>query len=186
MTTWTTAQLLTFAKLQSRVASRSYALPSGWAVTEDKKFFITGFHAMVFTGPAAMKVIAIEGVSLALRDLIGVGVRRLFGYDSRIAEWVRAHDPDLVTGHSGGGGIAAWLGWYLPVDTVVFNSGRTRQSLLNDGTRQTVVYITGDRWGDPVNGMYGSAMKGTQVELTPTGTELHKPTAIVAALDALE
>lgn len=168
--------LLTLAKLLADVPPAG----TGWKRVELADW-LTGFDATVWNN-GSETVVAILGLE-GLLDVIGSFIRRLFGYDPRILEWVKKYNPDVVIGHSGGGGIASWIGSKIRVRTVTFASGRTRWSLENDGTNQTNVWITGDRWGDPEAG-YGMPLKGTNIVLKPVpGYDLHQMPSIIAALE---
>jgi pimeloyl-ACP methyl ester carboxylesterase len=186
-------RLITYAKLLGRVNWPFAKIPSGWELVQYKKHWLTGLNAGVFRRTDGSEtVIAIKGVRpWDPRDLTAMALRRHFGYprstlkfaESTMRKW---GPPITIVGHSGGGGVASWLGHKLGVPTATFNSGRTRAALLNDGTLQTNVCIRGDKWGDPWNGLYGMKLPGRYLVLDPPPNirNRHFMRAIIAALEA--
>ncbi len=186
------ADLITYAKLMRRVNWPFAPVPEGWMLVEFKKHRLTGFNAGVFRRKATGEIaVGIKGVQVwDLRDLIAVPIKRTFGYPRstlRYAKSVLERFGPRVTfiGHSGGGGVASWLGHELGRPSVTFNSGRTRASLLNDGRRQVNVCVRGDRWGDPWNGLYGMKLAGEYIVLDPPprARRIHFIRAVIEALE---
>ena len=184
-------RLLVYAELALNLERRATPLPEFWRRVRSWKNPWTGLTAAVFRCEAEDKtVLAFRGVRVwNPRDLIGALIRRRCGYTSislRLARSVaQEFGADLtIIGHSGGGGLASWLGGQLGVPSVTFNSGRTKWSLLNDGERQTNVCISGDFWGDPWNGLYGMPLPGQYLLLDrPEGKrETHAIPVVLAAL----
>lgn len=166
--------LLAYARLLHRLYRRRAEMPKEWALIQRRKHWLTGFKAMVFRhGADGEVVVAIKGVRpWDIRDLVSVPIRRTIGYPRSTLRFARRmleqYGSKLtIVGHSGGGGIASWLGAELGVPTVTFNSGRTKAALRNDGSRQINVFIRGDKWGDPERGFYAMPLKGETIVLDP-------------------
>jgi len=184
-------QLITYAELSLRMDWRRADTPNGWALERIWRHWLTGLTAGVFhCHNSGETVIAIRGVRpWDLRNVVSALVRRRFGYSKtslRFAQSIQRQDTRIVTiiGHSGGGGLASWLGYKLDVPTVTFNSGRTRSSLLNDGHRQFNVCVRGDFWGDPWNGLYSMPLRGEYLVLDRSmgSRQTHSLVAIIQAL----
>lgn len=170
---------------------RRARLPHGWALVQIWRHWLTGLTAGVFhCHESGETVIAIRGVRpWDPRNVASTIVRRRFGYSKAslvFARSVQRKNAGFLTiiGHSGGGGMASWLGYKLGVGTVTFNSGRTKSSLLNDGRRQFNVCVRGDFWGDPWRGLYGMPLPGEYLVLDrPMGSRrTHSPATIIRAL----
>jgi hypothetical protein len=188
-------ELITYARLLGRVNWPFAKIPAGWELLQYKKHWLTGFNAGVFRRTdGGETVIAIKGVRpWDPRDLTAMMVRRRFGYPRSTLRFAEAMlrkwgTPMTVIGHSGGGGVASWLGYKLGLPTVTFNSGRTRAALLNDGAKQVNVCVRGDKWGDPWNGLYGMKLPGEYLVLDPPRgiRNRHFMRPIIAALESNE
>ena len=105
----------------------------------------------------------------------------------------QSSDVTLV-GHSGGGGYVSWAASQFapPPETICFNSARVGDpvqrtwSFRNDGKRQRVVGIRGDKWSDPkVEPKLGPALPGAIKMLgCPKGFRHHFMETIIKALEA--
>lgn len=152
--------------------------PSGWQMVYEGQ---QGLDAYVYANGDQV-VLAIQGTE-TLTDLLAIPVRRVAGYDDRYLDLAAGFGVDAVVGHSAAGGLASWIGYELGVPSVTFNAAvPTDQAMLNDGTRQTNVVVTGDVWGDPSNGR--AHLAGTYVYLpsVPPGTNAHAMTTVVEIL----
>jgi pimeloyl-ACP methyl ester carboxylesterase len=188
----TGADLIVYARLMRRVNWPFAPVPDGWELVDYRKHWLTGFNAGVFRRASTGDVVVgIKGVRpWDLRDLAAIPIKRTFGYPRstlRFAETVLDRWGPGVTfiGHSGGGGVASWLGHELGRPSVTFNSGRTKASLLNDGRRQINVCVRGDVWGDPWNGLYGMKLPGEYIVLDPPphARRIHFIRAVIEALE---
>lgn len=183
--------LMTLAQLQHRVNTPVARMPDGWAIARIYRDW-TGLDIFVFRNKTIdATVMAIKGVEVGdPRDVISMLMRRAFQRYSpnsrRLAQrWRDQWDPDrfVIIGHSGGGGLASWLGGELDVPTVTFNAGRTEASLANDGQQQVNVIIRGDEFGDPISGLYGMPLAGIDIYLdADRGEGTHWMETIIAAL----
>lgn len=174
-----------------RMDWRRAGTPDGWVLERIWRHLLTGLTAGVFrSNNSGETVIAFRGVRpWDLRNLVSALVRRRFGYSKaslHFAQIVQRQDAGTLTivGHSGGGGMASWLGYKLDVPTVTFNSGRTKWSLLNDGRQQFNVCVRGDFWGDPWNGLYSMPLPGEYMVLDRSkgSRQTHSPRAVIRAL----
>lgn len=131
-------------------------------------------------------------------------LRKLFGMRPRLDPeglvWLNHHVFGIyngrkitLIGHSGGGAYASWAAWQNDCESICFNSARVGfpggWSFKNDGKKQRVVGIVGDKWGDPnyKNGKWGKPLPGSHRMLRlPKSVRpgmKHFMIAIVAALD---
>ena len=187
----TGSDLIAYAKLLRRVNWPWAPIPDDWELVQLRKHWLTGFYAGVFRQLSTGKiVVAVKGVRpWDPRDLVAVPIRRTLGYPrstlgiakKTLGRW---GPGATIIGHSGGGGVASWLGHKLGLPTVTFNSGRTKAALLNDGSQQINVCIRGDKWGDPWNGLYRMPLQGEYLVLDrPKGRHPHFMRAIIDALE---
>jgi pimeloyl-ACP methyl ester carboxylesterase len=184
--------LVTLAVLQRRVNTAVTRLPDDWSIARVHRDW-TGLDVFVFRNKGIdATVMAIKGVEIGdPRDVISMLMRRAFQryspYSRRLAErWRDEWNPDrfVIVGHSGGGGLASWLGAELGVPTATFNAGRTEASLTNDGHRQVNVIIRGDEFGDPISGLYGMPLPGIDIYLdADRGEGTHWMATVIAALE---
>lgn len=195
MTYHSTQQLIEFAKLLHHTHIPFKDIPEGWKKIDKVVIPSGGFYANIYSGPNANMVMSISGQRphrpRFLWDMI-VTRRILSRYNMKILDRVMYHldtypQRDFTfIGASGGGGVASWLGWAFKKPSVSFNGGRTKWSLLNDGTKQDIVYVKGDGWGDPYNGRYGMPMPGNELVLEQEpGKETHHMSAIIELLEKL-
>lgn len=191
----TSADLLVYARLLQRTYWPRAAIPEGWTFLGHQRHWLTGFDSGVFHHASSGEtVIAIKGVRpWDIRDLASVPVRRTLGYPRStlgiVERIVARHGPQVtLIGHSGGGGIASWLGQQLGLPSITFNAGRTRAALRNDGSKQLNVCIRGDIWGDPEHGLYGMRLPGDYLFLDPPPgwRARHMMGTVIRALEAVE
>ena len=184
-------RLIEYAELALNLEQPRVTPPEQWQRIQYWKNRMTGLTAAVYRCERDGEVvIAWRGVrAWNPRDVLGALVRRRCGYSRQSLLFarsvVRAYGRNVtIIGHSGGGGLASWLGQKLRVASVTFNSGRTKWSLLNDGHKQTNVCIRGDFWGDPWNGLYSMPLPGRYLVLDrPVGSRgTHGLAVVIGAL----
>jgi hypothetical protein len=190
----TDPELLEAARLVNALYDRDQAIPPGWAKVEQPDAILSPRTALVFEKGKTI-LIAFKGVEIfSLRDILGIIPRRLFGYSRSNERYVRSVLEDrsagqrlILAGHSGGGGLASYLGSIFRCETACFNSGRNKQSFENDGTQQVVCRVSGDRWSDPdAHPRLGAELPGRKVVLAAQGGEnKHDMKTVVAALERM-
>jgi peptidoglycan L-alanyl-D-glutamate endopeptidase CwlK len=202
----TAAKLMLFSNYQSlpKWWKRKSVLPGAWRLIvehHDKSGF-DGFAFRNITCPDL--VICVQGQNpFSIWDIKAIMRRRLPRHkDARylsggldwIKEIVGEHTKDVtLVGHSGGGGYVSWAAtqFVTPPKTICFNPARVGNavqrtwSYKNDGKRQQVVWVRGDKWGDPgVRPKLGPTLPGKIIVLyKPAEMRPHFMETIIKALE---
>lgn len=192
-------RLITYSMLMTNAYLKNQPMPLGW-VRISRKFFLasaqqvvlfyhpeTDAHAFCWHGqkpwwPQSM-------LQSVLRQKFDIPYPEIF------KEWIDEQVKDhmiqrfVVIGHSGGAGIAQYMGWLYATPAFCFEGGAAAQhtfdARLNTGRfGLTSVWIKGSKWGDGDQGK--GVPPGEVIRLDPIpGKWEHNPITITKALEKL-
>jgi hypothetical protein len=165
---------------------------------------LTSFYAATFFHcTTRTMVIAFESINpFDPRDLVVSFSRQIFGgwspFALRFAEAVRAAYPDYeitLAGHSGGGGLASYVGGQLGLPVIAFAPARNTAATSHTTDRQLNVSVIGDPIADP-NALSVRPFRGPRVvpgltlmlsvEVTHFIREIHALATVIRGLEALQ
>lgn len=164
----------------------------------------TSFYAATFFHcTTRTMVIAFESINpFDPRDVVVSFSRQIFGgwspFALQFTEAVRAAYPDYeitLAGHSGGGGLASYVGGQLGLPVIAFAPARNTAATSHETDRQLNVTVIGDPIADP-NAFSVRPFRGPRVvpgttlflsvEVTHFIREIHALATVIRGLEALQ